>query len=121
MLLGCYLGLEAPEDQQTSPSPVVAQMASGLARQRQFSTGIHPFPPSLPLIHSPTHPEPGRQPRSRGPAASSPRSWTSSCGKSRRPRVPRSRRLRTRSGPGLGAFSSPSCRGSGVRKASGPS
>ena len=41
MLLGCYLGLEAPEDQQTSPSPVVAQMASGLARQRQFSTGIH--------------------------------------------------------------------------------
>lgn len=36
-----------------------------------------------------------------------------SCGKSRRPRVPRSRRLRTRSGPRLGAFSNPSCRGSG--------
>lgn len=82
---------------------------------------LPPFPPALPLIHSPTHPEPGRQPGSRGPAASLPRSWTSSCRRSRLPRVPRSRRLLTRSAPGLGAFSSPSSRGSRAQAASGPS
>lgn len=78
-------------------------------------------PPTHSLTHSPTHPEPGPQPRSRGPAASLPRSWTSSCLRSQLPRVPQSRHLHTRSAPGRGAFSTPSSRGSGVQEASGPS
>lgn len=78
-------------------------------------------PPTHSLTHPPTHPEPGRKPRSRGPAASSPRSWTSSCRRTRLPRVPQSRRLLTPSAPDLGVFRSPSSQGAGARVASGPS
>lgn len=75
------------------------------------------FPLALPLIHPPTQ----SRDCSLGPAACSPRSWTSSYRRSRGPRVLRSRHLRPQLAPGLGVFSSPSSGGSGARVASGPS